>query len=784
MKLARWLALTVLAGALFSVASPAQATAPSNDNPSGGTAINSLPFTTQEDTTGATPESGVDPSYCGESNSVWFKFSPGNAGDAVAETRGSTFDTVLAVYEGTWFAPNRFSSDCNDDAALQRSSLQFHVTPFRTYWIKVGGFLGATGHLVLNVNVGGTLAGVLRDQSTAPLTGQCVSVQDATGRWYHGMSSVTGLYSINSLPAGEYTAPYTCAGGGIHPWTTPALVGTGLTTHRDIVTDRAVIRGVVTDEQTGGRVDGICVDALNPSSPWDGAEVTSMYTTSTGFYQLITPPGSFDVRFHDCYGRHTTHGIYAPEFYNGAPDAASATHVSVTAGTTANGIDASLQRSGIVAGVVTDLSTTAPVESCVSVVRASDGTELASGDNFGSPTGFYRVWGFAAQPVQVHAVDCSYPASHASQWYFASPTRDGATTVSLSRGVTANANFALGAGSRINGVVSRDGGGTLAYECVEAVTDGGVVRQAWTTSTGYYSLAGLDAGGYKVHYGGCTDRAPEWYQNKNDFASANTVTVLAKTIQTANASLGAPGVLKASAIDPATSKRAAVCVYAQSADGYSYGNGQPSVTGAVSITPLGSTLYTVIASQCGDRLAGDYQNLGQFNVVAGQTTNLGTLALHMRDADGDGVTDRADNCPLTPNANQADVNADDLGDACDLAAPGGAVKPPKLSVADNSAAEGNKTHSVAVKIKMSAASSSDVTVVVKTADGSAHAGSDYVAFNQTITIPAGTTVYTVQVTVNGDHVVEPDETFTVNLSSPANATINRGTATITLTNDD
>src|SRR6266850_489864 len=53
-----------------------------------------------------------------------------------------------------------------------------------------------------------------------------------------------------------------------------------------------------------------------------------------------------------------------------------------------------------------------------------------------------------------------------------------------------------------------------------------------------------------------------------------------------------------------------------------------------------------------------------------------------------------------------------------------------------------------------------------------------------LTFAAGTTSQTIAVAIVGDTAVEADETFTVTLSSPANATIARAQATGTITNDD
>jgi PKD repeat protein len=109
-----------------------------------------------------------------------------------------------------------------------------------------------------------------------------------------------------------------------------------------------------------------------------------------------------------------------------------------------------------------------------------------------------------------------------------------------------------------------------------------------------------------------------------------------------------------------------------------------------------------------------------------------------------------------------------------------------LSIADMAVKEGNSgTKTLVFKVVLSAVSSTNVTYNIATADGTATAGSDYVASsltNQTIT--AGLLSKTFSVTINGDTMVEPDETFFVNISNVNGALVARGQAVGTIQNDD
>ncbi len=110
---------------------------------------------------------------------------------------------------------------------------------------------------------------------------------------------------------------------------------------------------------------------------------------------------------------------------------------------------------------------------------------------------------------------------------------------------------------------------------------------------------------------------------------------------------------------------------------------------------------------------------------------------------------------------------------------------PSVSIDDVSAVEGNSaTKSLIFTVTLSSASGTTTLIPFTTADGLATAPSDYVATAGTLTIRAGAASGKIRVALKGDAVIEPDETFFVNLGTPTNATIAKGQGIGTILNDD
>jgi hypothetical protein len=87
-------------------------------------------------------------------------------------------------------------------------------------------------------------------------------------------------------------------------------------------------------------------------------------------------------------------------------------------------------------------------------------------------------------------------------------------------------------------------------------------------------------------------------------------------------------------------------------------------------------------------------------------------------------------------------------------------------------------------VSLSTASSFTVTASYATSNGTATAGTDYVAKTGTVTFAPGVTTAPVTVTVNDDALDELNETFLVTLSNPTHAAIVGGPGTGTIADND
>ncbi len=163
---------------------------------------------------GATAESGEPAIPGGGGASVWWTWTAPRSGQAMVDTDGSAFDTVVAVYSGAALAQLGAPIVSNDDAPGRTTSrATFAVTKDVTYHIAVDGKGGATGFVALNVGMAplndGFSAAVLltgdTDKESGTLlnagleSGEPIPTGEATGRtvWYRWSAPRTSKFSVN-----------------------------------------------------------------------------------------------------------------------------------------------------------------------------------------------------------------------------------------------------------------------------------------------------------------------------------------------------------------------------------------------------------------------------------------------------------------------------------------------------------------------------------------------------------------------------------------------------------
>jgi hypothetical protein len=110
---------------------------PPNDDFNAPTVIPSMPFTTSQNVTNAT--SAFDDPFCsGQTQTVWFAFTPTQNMVIEANTFGSNYDTTLSVYTGSRGSLTQLA--CNDDSGSLQSRIRFNAVAGTTYYFMVSSF--------------------------------------------------------------------------------------------------------------------------------------------------------------------------------------------------------------------------------------------------------------------------------------------------------------------------------------------------------------------------------------------------------------------------------------------------------------------------------------------------------------------------------------------------------------------------------------------------------------------------------------------------------------------
>ncbi len=174
-----------------------------NDNIATPVTISTTPFSFDEDTRATTNDANDPLISCGGNiqghGTVWYKFKPATYGIVSLDTADSSFDTLLAVWNGT---PGALTSvACDDDSdGSGLSSLSFEADLNTTYYIEAAGKTG-TGDLSLHLDM---IACYLPTLKVSPSgTGMAIPMTSPNcgSSYYQNGTSIT----YAAVPNGGYT---------------------------------------------------------------------------------------------------------------------------------------------------------------------------------------------------------------------------------------------------------------------------------------------------------------------------------------------------------------------------------------------------------------------------------------------------------------------------------------------------------------------------------------------------------------------------------------------------
>ncbi len=443
---------------------------------------------------------------------VWFAYSSPVTVDVVADTFGSSLDTVLAVHTG---CPGTFDNEiaCNDDFFGRQSAVAFRALAGETYLIRVANSYGnETGPFTLNVGPAGGFSGTVNDE----MTGQGVSGVELYAHTADGffvgeaVTDADGSYMVPGLPTGDYVI-YTsnpqgylpevyddvrCDTGYCEPTdgTSIPVIAGAITSGIDLALNRGgQISGTVTEAATGAPIANVSLRLWDR----DGQSLPVFARTNQNGQFLITG------LWADSYFVTADSQLYRDELYDnidcqGGCDPRTGTAIEVSFDATTEGVDFALDRLGAISGSVLDAVTGLPITTADIEVYNDSG--LLAGFAFVDETGAYEVGGLAAGNYFVATFSFDYrdevfddqPCGR-----FCDPSIGTPIPVTLGS-TTPNIDFALDRLGMITGTVTHAvTGAPLAYVDITIFDDNGSsIEFGFTGVAGDYLVDRLFPGTY------------------------------------------------------------------------------------------------------------------------------------------------------------------------------------------------------------------------------------------------------------------------------------------------
>jgi hypothetical protein len=360
---------------------------------------------------------------------------------------------------------------------------------------------------------------VIAAATGSPVAGAEVCAALSTSSFFSygacAQSGADGTYTIGGLAAGNYDVRFAPGYGEVGPgeygkqdYLVQFYKGASSRAAAApvAVTLGNVASGINAAMQPGGKVSGHVTagDTGKDLAAYvcilptvRGGDEGCTFADSDGDYTLRgLRSGSYKVRFSS----GPSNLGYVRQFYSGKATRKAANPVSVTAGATTPGIDATLQRGGTISGTVTDADTDEPIagiDVCVGFA-ACDATAADGTYELTLPTGSYKL--YFGGPSFGPGLDND---GYAPVYYHDAFSSEAATKVAVTAGgATPGIDQAMHQGARVTGTVldavSKDPLGEISVCATDPATGSGSCDR--TDELGAYEIEGLPAGSYRVGF--------------------------------------------------------------------------------------------------------------------------------------------------------------------------------------------------------------------------------------------------------------------------------------------